>query len=219
MRRSPAPLLDLRLLRNRTFGAAVIGGSIFRIGAGAVPFLLPLLFQVGFGMTPFQSGMLTFASAIGAIGLKFFAARILRYGGFRRVMVFSALAGAAMIAVNGWFSPATPIAVILLILVVAGFLRSLFFTSVNALMFADTATADAAQATAIGAVMQQVSIAVGVAVAGAILEGVTTATGEPLDAFAFRIAFMRMAPSAGAGVSGHHIEAAGPGGRTPARRP
>ena len=72
-RRAPFPILDLRLFGNSGFRAAIVGGSIFRIGNGAVPFLLPLMFQLGFGMTPFQSGMLTFASAFGAIGMKFLA--------------------------------------------------------------------------------------------------------------------------------------------------
>ncbi len=232
-RRKTAPLLDLRLFDNHSFRAAVIGASLFRIGAGAVPFLLPLMFQLAFGMTPFQAGLLTFASALGAIGLKFFAARLLRLAGFRTILIFSSIAGGGMIAINGWFTAQTPIALIIGILFLAGFFRSLFFTSANALVFADTPQEEAAQATAISAVMQQVSIAVGVAVAGAVLEAVTFATGEPLGLDAFKtafftvaaltvfsaIAFWRLDNRAGETVSGHQLRPAGPGGRTPVNRP
>lgn len=232
-RSSPAPLLDLRLFSNKSFRAAVAGASFFRIGAGAVPFLLPLMFQLGFGMNPFQAGLLTFASALGALALKFVAARILRFAGFRPILIFSALTGAIMIAVNGWFNADTPVVVIIAVLIAAGFLRSLFFTSANALVFADTSHNQAAQATAISAVLQQVSIAVGVAVAGAVLETVTYATGQPLGLDAFKTAFVVVAMltalsaiafwpldrNAGETVSGHQLRPAGPGGRTPVNRP
>ena len=232
-RRHVAPLLDFGLFANRSFRAAVAGASFFRVGAGAVPFLLPLMFQLVFGMTPFEAGMLTFASALGAIGLKFIASRLLRLAGFRTILIFSSVAGSIMIAINGWFTEQTPVALIIGVLFVAGFLRSLFFTSANALVFADTPQQDAAQATAISAVMQQVSIAVGVAVAGAVLEAVTFFSGQPLGLEAFKIAFVVVAlltmfsaiafwpldKSAGDAVSGHQLRAAGPGGRTPVNRP
>ena len=86
-RRDPEAILDLSLLKIRTFFAGVVGGFLFRIGIGAMPFLLPLLLQIGFGLTPFQSGSLTFASAAGAMAMKFTAATILRRWGFRRVLV------------------------------------------------------------------------------------------------------------------------------------
>ena len=215
-RRAARPILDLRLFANPVFRAAIAGGSFFRIGAGAVPFLLPLFFQLGFGMTPFQSGMLTFASAGGAIALKFMASAALRLGGFRNVLIVGALAGAGFIAVNSFFTPLTPGPVILAVLFASGFLRSLFFTSVNALVFADIEEKDAAQATALAAVSQQISIALGVAVAGVVLEAISTLTGEPLGIPAFSIAFLIVAgltalaavpfvfldPDAGASVSG-----------------
>ncbi len=232
-RRKPQPLLNLRIFANNSFRAAVAGASFFRIGAGAVPFLLPLMFQLGFGMTPFKSGLLTFASALGAIGLKFFAAKFLRIAGFRTILIVAGVAGSAMIAVNGWFTAQTPVAVIVGVLLVAGFLRSLFFTSANALVFADTPPEETAQATAMSAVLQQVSIAIGVAVAGAVLEAVTFMTGEPLGLDHFRIAFVVVAiltglsalaflpldKGAGQSVSGHQLRPAGPGGRTPVNLP
>ncbi|MEX0346684.1 MAG: MFS transporter [Rhizobiaceae bacterium] len=232
-RRHSAPLLALRLFENPSFRAAVAGASLFRIGAGAVPFLLPLMFQLAFGMTPFEAGLLTFASALGAIGLKFVAAKLLRLAGFRTILIVSSVVGAVMIAINGWFTSETPVALIIGVLFVAGFFRSLFFTSANALVFADTPQEDAAQATAISAVLQQVSIAVGVAIAGAVLEAVTFVTGEPLGLDAFKISFFTVAgltafaaiafwpldKRAGETVSGHQLRPAGPGGRTPVNRP
>ena len=90
-RTAKAPLLDLDLLKVDTFYASVVGGFLYRIGVGAMPFLLPLFFQLGFGMSPFQSGMLTFASAVGAVAMKVTAAPIIRRFGFRRVLVANAM--------------------------------------------------------------------------------------------------------------------------------
>jgi EmrB/QacA subfamily drug resistance transporter len=192
-RRAANPILDLRVFSNATFRAAITGGTIFRIGNGAVPFLLPLMFQLGFGKTPFESGMLTFASALGAIMMKFLAPVTLRLGGFRNVMICAAIAASFFIAINGWFTPSTPSAVIILVLIGSGLLRSLFFTSTNALVFADIEDKDASQATSISAVSQQISVALGVAVAGIILEAFIYITGQPLAAPAFSTAFMIVA--------------------------
>lgn len=191
--RVETPILNLKLFANPVFRAAILGGSFFRIGAGAVPFLLPLFFQLGFGMTPFQSGMLTFASAGGAILLKFMASAALRAGGFRNVLIAGALAGAAFIAINALFTAATPWPVIIAVLFASGFLRSLFLTSVNALVFADISEADAGQATALAAATQQISIALGVAVAGGVLEAMALLTGTALGIEAFVWAFVIVA--------------------------
>lgn len=216
-RRAVFPILDLKLFANPGFRAAVIGGSIFRIGNGAVPFLLPLMFQLGFGMTPFQSGMLTFASAFGAIGMKFLAQTTLRLSGFRTVLIGSALLAAVFIAANGLFTAQTPASVIIAVLIGAGFLRSLFFTASNALVFADVDDRQASQATAIASVSQQITVALGVAVGGGILEVRTFLHGGGLTvqdfAWAFFIVagitaaaiipFVRMPADTGLTVSGH----------------
>ena len=89
--RAPDAILDLDLLKIPTFFAGVVGGFLFRIGIGAMPFLLPLLLQVGFGLTPFQSGSLTFAAAAGAMAMKFTASRLIRRFGFRSILVANAL--------------------------------------------------------------------------------------------------------------------------------
>ncbi|RWM91021.1 MAG: MFS transporter [Mesorhizobium sp.] len=216
-RRAKNPLLALELFRNEVFRASVLGGGLFRIGIGAVPFLLPLMFQIGFGLTPFQSGMITFVAAIGAIGMKFVTALIFRVAGFRRVLIFGSLIAAASIAVNGLLTPETPYLLILAALLVGGFVRSMFFTGINALAYAEISTADTSRATPIAAVFQQLSIALGVALAGGILEVSTTIHGGPLTLSDFHIAFfivaavsaaaslsfMRLAPDAGNAVSGH----------------
>jgi EmrB/QacA subfamily drug resistance transporter len=218
-RRCANPLLNPKLFANPVFRTAVLGGSIFRIGNGAVPFLLPLLFQLGFGLSPFQSGMLTFASAIGAFAMKFLAPVTLRLGGFRTILIGSALLSACLIATNGFFTPATSAWLIIAVLTLAGFVRSLFFTSVNALTFADIDEKDASQATAIGAVSQQISIALGVAVGGSVLEGASYISGGTISLPAFTgsfliiaaitalsvFSFIRLAPDAGNAVSGHRM--------------
>ncbi len=229
-RRARHPILNPKLFANPVFRAAITGGSIFRIGAGAIPFLLPLMLQVGFGLSPFRSGLLTFVSAFGAILMKFVAKPVLRAGGFRRILIFASIAGAVLIGANGLFTASTPHLVIIVTLVAAGFLRSLFFTSSNALVFADIGDKEASQATAIAAVSQQISIALGVAIAGGILETVTFVSGHALDASTFSTTFfcvaamtacavfpfLALSPHAGDTVSGHRIRVVGPRGRTAA---
>ena len=112
-RRVVAPILDLSLLKVRTFLVSVTGGSLFRIGVGAVPLLLPLMLQIGFGMSPLQSGLTTFVAAGGAMAMKATASPILDRFGFKRVLVFNALIGAGFIALNATYSPATPTALLL----------------------------------------------------------------------------------------------------------
>lgn len=216
-RRAANPLLALNLFRNEVFRASVLGGGLFRLGIGAVPFLLPLMLQIGFGLTPFQSGMITFVSAIGAMGMKLATTWVFRTAGFRRVLVFGSLISAASVAVNGLFTPETPYIVILVVLLVGGFLRSMFFTGINALTYAEISPADTSKATPIAAVGQQLSIALGVAMAGGILETTTHLHGGSLTLVDFHIAFfvvaaisalaalwfLRLAPDAGSAVSGH----------------
>lgn len=169
-RRVPNPLLDLDLLKIKTFFASLAGGFLFRIGVGASPFLLPLLLQLGFGMSPLQSGMLTFATAVGAIAMKTTAAPILRRFGFKRVLVWNALISAIFIAAASLFTAATPGAVIIAVLLVGGFFRSLEFTAVNSLAYADIGDKDMSKATSFASVAQQLSISAGVAVGAMVLE-------------------------------------------------
>lgn len=216
-RHAASPLLNFGLFKEPVFRAAITGGSLFRIGNGAVPFLLPLMLQLGFGLTPFQSGMLTFVSAIGAISMKFLAPVTLRAGGFRTVLLFAAICASAFIAANAFFTPQTPPGVIMAVLLGAGFLRSLFFTSTNALVFAEIEPNEVSQATAISAVAQQISVALGVAIAGGVLEASIYFSDGKLTLSAFSTAFLivaaitvlsivpyiGLARDAGSAVSGH----------------
>ena len=169
-RKTPSPLLDLNLLKIDTFYASIVGGFLFRIGVGASPFLLPLFLQLGFGMTPLQSGMLTFATAVGAIAMKTTAAPILRRVGFKRVLVWNAVISALFIAAASLFTAATPSAVIMAVLLVGGFFRSLEFTAVNSLAYADIDDTEMSKATSFASVGQQLSMSAGVAVGALVLE-------------------------------------------------
>ena len=216
-RQAPIPILDIRLFSNPTLRISILAGTIFRIGIGAVPFLLPLMFQIGFGLNPFESGLLTFATALGAMSVKVVVTWMLRKMGFRAVLIIAIAAGSALIGSAGLFSRETPYWLIIATLVLIGFTRAMFFTSSNALIFADIDDRETAQASALASVSQQVSIALGVAVAGMMLEAHHIFTGEEIGNAAFSIAFFavgglsclaliplfKLPPDAGANISGH----------------
>lgn len=171
-RRVSAPILDVSLLRIATFRASVVGGFLFRIGIGALPFLMPLLLQLGFGLTPFASGLITFAGAAGAITMKLTAAPILRIFGFRTVLLANTLVCSAFMASYGFFDPQTSHALIIATLLAGGFFRSLQFTSLNTLAYADVAEPAMSRATTLSSVAQQLSLTFGVGV-GALLLHIT----------------------------------------------
>jgi MFS family permease len=144
--------------------ARIIGGFMFRLGIGALPFLLPLLMQVGFGLSPFQSGLVTFASAVGAMGMKTLAARIIRAFGFRNLMTVNAVVSSVFLAACALFTPTTPLLLIFIILVVGGFFRSLQFTAINTVAYAEVEPAQMSRATTLVSVNQQLAVSAGVAV-------------------------------------------------------
>lgn len=193
-RRHPHPLLDLGLFRLASFRAGVLGGSLFRVGIGATPFLLPLMLQLGFGLNPLQSGLLTFASAAGAMFMKTIAARILKRHGFRRVLLVNAVACSALLAGYGLFRASTPHVLIIAALLVAGCFRSLQFTSLNAISYAEIDQRAMSQATSLSGMMQQLSLSLGVAVAGYALQiaGLFSGTA-PTAAVNFPPAFVMVA--------------------------
>lgn len=162
-RRTDQPALDFTLLRLPTFRASIYGGFLFRVGVGAMPFLLPLLMQVGFGLSPFGSGLVTFSSAVGAIGMKTLAARIIRTFGFRNIMTVNAVVSSVFLAACALFTVTTPLLLIMIILVVGGFFRSLQFTAINALTYADVEPERMSRATTLASVNQQLAISAGVA--------------------------------------------------------
>jgi EmrB/QacA subfamily drug resistance transporter len=163
-RRTNSPVLDFSMLRLSTLRAAIIGGFLFRLGIGALPFLLPLLMQIGFGLSPFQSGLVTFGSSAGAMGMKTLAARIIRTFGFRNLMTINAVVSSVFLGACALFTPATPLLLILIILVVGGFFRSLEFTAINTVAYAEVDTAQMSRATTLTSVNQQLAISAGVAV-------------------------------------------------------
>jgi len=163
-RRTGSPVLDFSLLRLATLRAAIIGGFMFRLGIGSLPFLLPLMMQVGFGLSPFQSGLVTFGSAVGAMGMKTLAARIIRAFGFRNMMTVNALISAVFLAACGLFTATTPLLLIMIILVVGGFFRSLEFTAINTVAYAEVEPSQMSRATTIVSVNQQLAVSAGVAV-------------------------------------------------------
>ena len=169
-RRTGSPVLDFSLLRLSTLRASIVGGFMFRLGIGALPFLLPLLMQVGFGLTPFQSGLVTFASAVGAMGMKTLAARIIRAFGFRNMMTINAVLSAFFLAACALFTPATPLLLIMIILVVGGFFRSLQFTAINTVAYAEVEQAQMSRATTLVSVNQQLAVSAGVAVGAFCVE-------------------------------------------------
>jgi EmrB/QacA subfamily drug resistance transporter len=217
-RRTPHPVLDLALLRVPTFRASILGGFLFRIGVGAVPFLLPLMLQAGFGLTAFASGQVTFVASLGALGMKMAAGPILKRLGFRTVLVGNAVLSAALLGAMGLFRPDTPMALILLVLLVGGFFRSLQFTSINTLAYADIDRAAMSRATSFASMMQQLSLSVGVGAGALVLHlavaaggGGRLAPGDFLPAFlavaavsaCSALVYLRLPPDAGAEVSGH----------------
>lgn len=216
--RHPHPLLQLDLLRIPTFRAGVLGGSLFRIGIGATPFLLPLMLQLGFGLDPLESGLVTFTSTAGAMLMKVIAPRVLNRFGFRPVLVWNGLAASLLLCAFGLFRADTPYPLMVGVLLVSGFLRSLQFTSINAIAYADVDQARMSQASSLAAMAQQVALALGVTLGGFALRVAGALTGQadaaPINfTFAFLtvglvsmvsvLQMRRLAPDAGAEMAGH----------------
>ncbi|HEY0293996.1 MAG TPA: MFS transporter, partial [Bordetella sp.] len=168
-RRAAHPIIDLSLLSMPTFAISVLGGNLCRFAVGAMPFLLAMLLQVGFGLSPFQAGLITFASAAGSLLMKFVAAPIVRRFGFRRVLTTNALLTGGFVAICALFTSTTPSWLMILILLMGGFFRSLQFTGVNTLTYADVTQESMSRASSFAAMAQQLGISLGVGVAAVTL--------------------------------------------------
>ncbi|HXX06909.1 MAG TPA: MFS transporter [Pseudolabrys sp.] len=193
-RRIENPALDLSLFRLPTFFASVCGGFIFRLGLGALPFLLPLMLQIGFGMTPFQSGTITFVSALGAMGMKWATAFIIHQFGFRNILVVNSIVSSAFLAVCAGFTATTPIALMTILLFVGGFFRSLQFTSINTIAYAEVEPRRIGRATALVSVAQQLAVSAGVAIGAMAVELTVYLKGSgALQAADFPPAFLAVA--------------------------
>lgn len=185
------PLLDLRLLRYKSFEAGILGGTFFRFGVGASAFLLPLMLQLAFGLDALHSGLITFAGAVGALAVKPFARTFLFRFGFRRLLLVNGVLASAVLLASALFTAATPHVLIMGVLLFGGFLRSLQFTSLSAITYADLESRQIGAATGMASVAQQVSISLGVATGAMVLEVSEVLRGHetPLTAD-FSAAFM-----------------------------
>ncbi len=190
-RHTRAPIVDLSLLRLPCFGVAVGAMMPFRVGIGAIPFLLPLMLQVGFGQSAVQSGMITFASSAGALVMKPVALRVLRMFGFRGTLVWNAILSAVLLALCAAFRPAWPVAAIYAALLIGGFFRSLQFTAYNSLAYGDVPRSRISAATSLYTAAQQLAATIGVSAGAAALEIAMSFSGNAVPVTAdFSIAFV-----------------------------
>ena len=166
--RSAYPLLQLVLFRIRTFRAAVSGSFLTRLGIGGIPFLFPLLYQVGLGFTPIQSGLLMMPQAIAAMSLKPTMPRILARFGYRAVLVSNTIVIGLFILLFATIGKSTPVWLIVTEVFFYGFFTSLQYTSMNTLVYADTSERQESAASSIASTMQQMAISFGVAVASLV---------------------------------------------------
>lgn len=188
--RAQHPLIDLRVLRIATVRRGAIGGSWFRMVVSAVPFLLPLLFQAGFGWSPVRSGLLVMAVFAGNIAIKPLTTPALRRFGFRRVLLWSILGLAVTVAGCGLFTAATPLPVIAVVLFLSGVFRSIGFSAYNTIAFADTDASTLADVNTLTATTTQLMAGLGIAVAAiAVRAGDALAGGAAAPAQPYQAAF------------------------------
>ncbi len=221
LRRTAFPVLRLQTLGIRTFAAAELWyGSWLRITIHATPFLLPLLFQLGFGLDPLAAGGLVMAYFLGNLVMKSITTRILRRFGFRNVLVVNGTLAAISIAICGLMTTTTPYAVIVLVLVIAGMTRSMQLTALATIAFADVDAEARSSASTLSSMFQQLTLVIGIALATGMLNGALAVTGASAVGLGeFRIAFLLMGAlalvgalafttlprDAGAEVSGHRV--------------
>ncbi|RUU58364.1 DHA2 family efflux MFS transporter permease subunit [Mesorhizobium sp. M2C.T.Ca.TU.002.02.1.1] len=213
------PLLDLSAFKILTFAISTLAaGTVFRVAINATPFLLPLLFQVGFGLRPVDAGLLVLAYFLGNLGMKTVTTPTLRRFGFRTVMVVNGAIASLAIMACGAISPQTPLALTVALMLVAGLTRSMQFTALNTLAFADIGAPQRSSAATLSSMLQQIAMLFGVAIAAAILNLSQIVRGEAVpDLLDFRITFVAIGlvglaaamrflvlpANAGAEVSGH----------------
>lgn len=219
LRSAPQPLLDLSAFRVRTFAISILtAGTFLRIAINATPFLLPLLFQINFGMSPVEAGGFIFAYFLGNLGMKTVTTPLLRLVGFRRLLFINGLIVAGSVMACGAILPSTQKPLVIALMVVAGLSRSMQMTAVSTLSFADLKPTQRNSASTLASMLQQGSMLLGVAIPAMILNlSQMLRGGGPLDLVDFRLAFLAVGigafvasfrfltlePSAGGEVSGH----------------
>jgi EmrB/QacA subfamily drug resistance transporter len=181
-RSHPSPVLDLSLFRIRTFRVSVTWGSVSRMGIGAVPFLLPLLFQAGFGLDPLHSGLLTFVTTVGAFLMRVGIPKIVRTLGLRTVLMGNAGLLGIMLAGFALLRADTPHWIVLAYLFVFGFLRSVQFSTLGVMNYADLTPEMMSRGTSIAAVAQRISMSAGVGVSATLLSLLVGPTDAPTTA-------------------------------------
>ena len=186
--RRPSPVLDFRMFRIRTFSVAVLAGSIIRSGLGTIPFLLPLLLQVGFGLDPLQSGFLTAFNTAGKLSMRAWVSNFLKRFGFRNVFLVGAVISALMVAGVGLFTAATPHALIAIYLFIFGVLRSAQTIGLGALAYSEVEQTDMSKATSIYALVQRFSQSLGVGVSASLLT--VLSNGDAITVADFGILFL-----------------------------
>lgn len=177
LRRSPAPLMRLSVLRVRTLRITVSGGSLYRLVITAVPFLLPLLFQLEFGWSAFTAGLMVAALFVGNLTIKPLTTPLMRRFGIKRVLLVNGLVSVAWFGVLAALQPGTPVALIAVALYVSGALRSIGFTAYNSLAFADVDGDELTHANTVNATVQEVAAGLGIAVAALLLTVLTSFSG------------------------------------------
>jgi EmrB/QacA subfamily drug resistance transporter len=191
-RRMDYPIIDLGLLKIPTFLVATLGGGLYRMGIGALPFLLAMLLQVVFGLSPFASGMLTFTSAAGALFMKTTATPIIRRLGFRSVLISNGVISSFIMMSYALFRPTTPHFFIVSALLLGGFFRSLQFTALGTLAYADVPNQMMSGASTLSSMAQQLFLSLGVALGAMLLHLSLTAHGGHLTTSDFTPAFVVM---------------------------
>ena len=192
-RRETHPLVDFYAMRYKSFSLTVWGGTLFRASIGAVPFLLPLLFQIGFGLNPFVSGLLVLSVFAGNIVMKIFTTATLNRFGFRRVLVVNGFLNAAVLLLCGLISPETPVPVIMALLFVSGLTRSMQFTTLNTVAFAEVPQEKMNGANTLQNVVSPIGFALGIALAALALRAgslISPSTTGMISLNQFHIAFL-----------------------------
>jgi hypothetical protein len=206
LRRTAEPMLDLSLFRIQTFALPTLfAGTGFRIVIGATPFLWPLLFQVGFGLSAFVSGSLILACAAGDLGMKFFSLRLLRRFGFRQTLIVNGLLFGVSILACAAFSASTPDIVIVAVLFMVGVFRSVQFGTFNVMTFVDVPLEQMSSASSLASTIQQMGFGLGVAFGALALHLAALSTGSRTQHFTvadFHVAFIAAAVLAGAAAFG-----------------
>ena len=215
---TPHPILDISLMKIPTYGTSVIAGAITRVTQGAHPYLLPLMMQLGFGLSAAQSGLMTFATALGSIVAKPVAAPLLRRFGFRDTLVVNGFFCSAGYAICGLFRPGWPWPLMFVMMVTSGFFMSIQFTGYNTIAYDEIAQDRMGSATSFYTTFQQLMLSVGICAGAAALQGAMVFNGHHVPRFGdFTAAFWtvaalslsatiwnaRFAHDAGHEISGH----------------